>query len=51
MCLSADSLNFSHMKYGMGKLTCSGPLVSPLVSELIVVLVLRGYEILSLTEA
>lgn len=39
------------MEYAMGKLTYCGPLIFPLVSELIVVLDLKSSEILCLTEA
>ena len=39
------------MEYTMGKLTYCGPLMFPLVSEWIVVLELRSYEILCLIEA
>ena len=39
------------MEYAMGKLTYCGPLMFPLVYELIVVLELRSFEILCLIEA
>lgn len=39
------------MEYAMGKLTYCGPLIFPLVSELIVVLDLRSSETLCLIEA